>query len=146
MPRRASKYEGAFIPGAEGEGRLSEGLVLDLIQSELTAGRVVQAQALVRSLQAQVAQGLHKNPGTLVVYGNPSRAPQPIRVGATVPLVVGPSAGWSEQIRYQRTMVPTGYYFHDHRPREDALSLASIEGQHVVLIVNIRGRPLWGTA
>lgn len=83
--------------------------------------------------------GIHQNPGALIVYGNPGLAPLTVNVG--------PVLGFVEQLKYERTVKPKGYYFHDFGSG-DALVVGTLDGskQKIVLVMNVNGKPLWGPA
>lgn len=95
-----------------------------------------------RALLAQVMTGHHTNPA-LVLYGNPGGAVHG-EIGATIGVTLEGVIGFVEQLKYERIRKPEGYYFHDFGTGA-ALWLGHLaDGQKVVVIANVNGRPLWG--
>jgi len=93
------------------------------------------------ALLGQVRQGIHENPGTLAIYGNPPSR----RGGSAVQVRVQHHLGEIIQLRYRRTLKPTGYFYHDH-DKGDHLYAVVLGGgnQKGLLIARDDGQPLWG--
>lgn len=94
-----------------------------------------------RALMGQVAEGIHTNPRrnpVLVVYGNPPEHQVSVKVGDIL--------GYVEQLSYERTARPRGSYFHDFGSGDALVPGTLAAGQRIVLIMNVNGKPLWGTA
>ena len=101
---------------------------LDHIQEEATA------------LLNQVRQGIHENPGALVVYGNPPS--QRVQIGE---VEVRHRMGSIVQVKYRRALKPQGDYFHDFGPGDSLYAvLMGPEQQRCLMVANDDDKPLWG--
>ncbi len=149
------KRAGVFIPGATGEGEYSEETAWTFVLEQLNAiheavkmgttqrdrdirGLVGAGQAMAIPMLRAAKAGRHKNPGALVVYGNPAK---------DVLVRAGTWLGRVEQLKYHRTIAPTGAYYHDFDSDPNLIAGTVVDtGKRVLLIVNASGKPLWGEA
>jgi len=141
------------------ESETSESLVLENLEAYLqdalhlpVAGGAfhIETRELlkqVQRLQGQVGRGLHTNPArrrnpALVLYGNPGQqlTGQP---GVTLSVTLGAVLGYIERLDYERTKKPVGLYFHEFGPADALWTGELADGQKVVLIANVKNRPLW---
>lgn len=93
-----------------------------------------------KALLAQVRQGIHENPGTLAVYGNPRS--ERVNIGE---VEVRYQMGKPVQVKYKRSLSPIGDYFHDFGPKDSLYAVVLVaSGQRCLLIANDDDKPLWG--
>lgn len=99
------------------------------------------------ALLGQVRQGIHENPGTLAIYGNPPGSGRASERGMRLPIHGQAVHHMGEviQLRYRRTLKPTGYFYHNHAKGDYLYSiLLGEDNQRALLIARDDGQPLWG--
>jgi hypothetical protein len=106
-------------------------------------GDIGYVEDKLEQMATNAAAGRHANPA-LVTFGNPGSGRIQAGEGETLGVYLNKLLGFVETLEYERVRAPEGYYFHDFGLSDSLWTATLADGQQVVLLANVNGRPLWG--